>query len=228
MMRKAISLLTLAFIATSCGGGGSNTTSEYSQDSRGKLIVSVNFPQETARHISDEADFAKIKLLSTFLSEGNYTTVSLPEKKLTPLNDTVEIEVPSGRIEGEVYLYDNSSDSSYIIGGVNFLTWVGRDENKTLNVFIPSGIWNLSPSLKGIEKLQVFTFPTQKFSDYEVFDNEMYSQMEPTYFGGDFVKAETEQIPAPASGGLITGVVAKTANGTLLRGEFITPLDMKR
>ena len=223
-MRKVISLLTLAFIAASCGGGGSSdTTSEYSQDSRGKLVISVNFPEKLQRHISNDVDFIKLNLESYFFSPetGSYVDKALDEVTLTPANSTVEIAVPSGDINGLVSLWDNDTGTgeAYPIGGVWIHTTVKSGETKTLDVFVPSGIWSLSSPLKGITRMQITTFPTYEPFGwgnvdfmYVTFNPEWYSQL----------SQEDYATGIPPLGGIVEQVVAETENGTFMTGDFAT------
>jgi len=227
MMRKAIFLLALTPVIASCGSGisSSSSSSEHSFDSVGRVVISVNFPQQAKRHISGETDFIRINLVSSYFSpeSGGFVSNPLEEITLTPSNSTAVIEVPSGYIDGVVSLWDNDTTSGtpYLIGGTWIYTSVESGETKTLDVFIPSGIWELSSPLKGIRRIQVTEFPTNESFGwgnidfpYVTFNPEWYSEIAET-------NEENNNVIFPI-GGIVEGVVAETENDTLLIGNLAT------
>ena len=143
----------------------------------GNLRLSVKLPSQITRNIPRDTDLIRLDI-SSYIDGKEYW---LDPIILSKGNTTVNIKVPAGFISVYVSLWDNDTANGTvypIAGGVTF-TQIEDGGNKTLIVYIPTGVWNLNSTINGISKLQVGNLPSKpsihwgdSIPDYVIFDKE--------------------------------------------------------
>jgi len=185
----------------------------------GGLKVSVKFPHKVSnRAIHGDTDFIRIDVSSELCPPpSGCERYDLEPVYLTRDNPSATLKVPAGWVDILITLWDNNTDIPYPIGGRYIYTRIKEGETKKIVAYIPTGIWKLNSTIKGIKRIQVGTFPTNPevewgspIPEYLIFDKNWYNQA--TSSNGTFERWEII--------GLLDRAFIETDNKTLY-GFFI-------